>query len=225
MVEFFVDFDGTITTTDVVDLMLERFASKEWRFVEKDWSEGKIGSRECLSKQIALMRASREDLKKLSLEVQIDPYFQEFLKAAASFSAPVTIVSDGFDVMIHEILRRELGAGFLESLPVFCNYLEWRGEKPTAVFVGDGASCTHGCANCKQSVINAHRRRSDRVIFIGDGLSDRFAAKVADLTFAKGKLLKFCEENKITYERYSTFGDVLKWLNSNLEHERAYGRF
>src|SRR3989338_9076748 len=120
MVRFFVDFDGTVTTTDVVDLMLERFAAKEWRSVEKDWSEGKIGSRECLSKQIALLHASREDLRKLSLEIQVDPYFQEFLKTAASFSGPVTVVSDGFDVMIHEILQRQLGAGFLESLPVFC---------------------------------------------------------------------------------------------------------
>ncbi|MBI2095215.1 MAG: MtnX-like HAD-IB family phosphatase [Candidatus Omnitrophica bacterium] len=224
-IKFFVDFDGTVTTADVVDLMLERFAPEEWRSVEKDWAEGRIGSRECLSRQIALMRVSREDLKKLSLEIQIDPYFRAFLKMAALFSAPAVVVSDGFDVMIHEILRHRLGDGFLENLPVFCNRLEWRGEKPAAVFAGDGAPCAHGCANCKPRVIDAHRRPGDRVIFVGDGLSDRFAAKAADLTFAKGKLLKFCEENKITHESYSTFGDVLEWLESNLARERAYGRF
>ena len=58
MIKFFVDFDGTITKKDVVDMILERFADPSWKTVEKDWTEGKIGSRECLTKQLALVSAS-----------------------------------------------------------------------------------------------------------------------------------------------------------------------
>ena len=49
-IKFFIDFDGTITLEDVVDRVLDRFASGEWKKVEREWVEGKIGSRECLSR-------------------------------------------------------------------------------------------------------------------------------------------------------------------------------
>ena len=61
-IRIFVDFDGTISTKDVVDTVLEKFARKEWLEVEKDWQEGKIGSRECLSRQINFVVAKEEEL-------------------------------------------------------------------------------------------------------------------------------------------------------------------
>src|SRR5471032_695977 len=39
------DFDGTITRTDVIDTILERFADPSWEAVEDEWLSGKIGSR------------------------------------------------------------------------------------------------------------------------------------------------------------------------------------
>src|SRR5262245_12565255 len=60
----FVDFDGTIASLDTTDLLLERFAAPQWRQIEEDWKAGLIGSRECLVRQIDLVRAtSVEDRK------------------------------------------------------------------------------------------------------------------------------------------------------------------
>ena len=213
MIRFFVDFDGTVTTEDVVDLVLDRFAAAEWKSVEKEWAEGKIGSRECLSRQVALVRAGREDMEKLLSEVRIDPYFQEFLRTASAFAIPVAVVSDGFDKVIHEILRRSVAPLLLEKLPVFCNRLEWNGERPTALFAGDG-TCAHGCANCKPAVIDSLRKPGDFVLFAGDGLSDRFAAETADLTFAKDKLLGFCRERGLRHTEYKNFNDLIRWMRS-----------
>lgn len=62
-VRVFVDFDGTISLEDTTDVILERFADPEWRTVEAEWLAGRIGSRECLARQIDLVRASREICK------------------------------------------------------------------------------------------------------------------------------------------------------------------
>ncbi len=46
------DFDGTITLKDSTDLLLDRFADPAWLDIEKEWLLGKIGSRECLERQL-----------------------------------------------------------------------------------------------------------------------------------------------------------------------------
>jgi 2-hydroxy-3-keto-5-methylthiopentenyl-1-phosphate phosphatase len=57
-----VDFDGTIAPTDTTDLLLERFAEPEWHSIEDDWKAGRIGSRECLVRQIDLVRATPTEM-------------------------------------------------------------------------------------------------------------------------------------------------------------------
>jgi 2,3-diketo-5-methylthio-1-phosphopentane phosphatase len=214
-IKFFLDFDGTITTEDVVDRVLDRFADSSWKDVEKDWHEGRIGSRECLARQIALVRATPEDFAKLLSEVHVDPYFVSFMKTAKSLAVPVTILSDGFDKIIYEILNRCLSGSpeLLSGLPVYCNKLEWDGPRLKAVF--PYGICPHGCANCKEALIRGIAWPAGQVVFVGDGWSDRFAAQTAYLTFAKEELLKFCEENNINHKRYTGFNDVEQWLIHN----------
>ena len=209
-IRFFIDFDGTVTKNDVVDLILERFASAEWRKIEREWVGGKIGSRECLTRQIALVSATREDLIKLCEEVEVDPHFFLFLKTAKDLAIPVTIVSDGFQVVIEEVLK-------VYTVPIFSNQLEWHGPNVRVRFP-NGPVCEHACANCKSRVIENHRMPGEKVIFVGDGLSDRFAAMSSDLTFAKdgtnnhSPLLKFCEEKKLTHKKYSSFKEIEEWI-------------
>ena len=83
-IHFFLDFDGTITTSDVVDMVLEATADKRWKEVEKEWNAGKIGSRECLTRQVELIKATPDDLARLASKVTVDPYFVPFLKKAES---------------------------------------------------------------------------------------------------------------------------------------------
>ena len=217
--QFFVDFDGTVTKNDVVDLILERYASSEWKKVEEEWVQGRIGSRECLTRQMALVSATKEDLIKLCSEIEVDPYFSSFLKQAKNLEIPVAIVSDGFRIVIEDVLKRALKKTpeLLSHLPIFSNRLEWRGPN-LQVFFPEGPVCEHACANCKSRVMESHRTPGQKIIFIGDGLSDRFAAAVSDLTFAKcgahgiSPLLKFCEEKKLPHKKYSSFKEIEEWI-------------
>lgn len=212
-VQFFIDFDGTISKNDVVDLILERFASDEWKKVEKEWARGKIGSRECLSRQIDLVSATREELLQLVAEVEIDPDFVSFLNCAKEHGLAVTIVSDGFRIVIEAILQRALKASpdFLSSLRIFSNQLEWADGHLRAAFA-EGPLCEHGCANCKSQVITRYQRAGEKIVFVGDGLSDRYAAEASDLTFAKSNLIKVCEDKKINHKKYSSFRDIEEWV-------------
>ncbi len=50
-------------------------------------------------------------------------------------------------------------------------------------------------------------------IFVGDGLSDRYAVESADLVFAKDGLAAYCAENSIEHTPYQTLGDVASYLD------------
>jgi 2-hydroxy-3-keto-5-methylthiopentenyl-1-phosphate phosphatase len=46
------------------------------------------------------------------------------------------------------------------------------------------------------------------MVFVGDGISDRYAAACADIVFATGKLAAYCENASIPYAPYDTLAAV-----------------
>ena len=76
----FFDFDNTITTFDVLDGIIKRFAKdKNWVKLEENWRAGKIGSRECLSGQLKSVKASKKELLSYLDSVKLDKSFCELL--------------------------------------------------------------------------------------------------------------------------------------------------
>src|SRR5438874_1814294 len=54
----FIDFDNTITIGDVLDGVIEKFASGDrWRELEAEWAAGRISARTCLDGQLRSLRA------------------------------------------------------------------------------------------------------------------------------------------------------------------------
>ena len=214
---FFLDFDGTITTEDVVDRILEKFADSNWKTIEADWVSGKIGSRECLEKQVGCLKGTPDEIREELQQISVDPGFVAFLQSAQRLAVPVTIVSDGFDFFIQEILKEILRdiPNLLKAVPIYSNALQFDEGKWKPSFPHD-VMCHHGCANCKPVIMKKLASRVDTVIVVGDGLSDRYAAKKANLTFAKARLLDVCRENHYPHRRFSDFGDIQKWLEETI---------
>jgi 2-hydroxy-3-keto-5-methylthiopentenyl-1-phosphate phosphatase len=196
-----VDFDGTVALEDTTDLILERFADPLWRSVEADWVAGRIGSRECLSRQIDLVRASAADLDRLADGVKIDPDFADFVALGRDFGLRMAIGSDGFDRIITRVLAR-IGV----SLPVASNRLlpsgadRWRAEFPHFL-----DHCRSQSGNCKCALIGDSPEPG---ILIGDGRSDFCPATQAILVLAKKSLATYCQESRIDHIKIEGFADA-----------------
>lgn len=209
--KFFIDFDGTIANVDVIDTLLERYADVSWKQIEERWANGEIGSRECLSRQVALIRMKPEELENVIQHIQIDASFPKFLELSAQLQIQVTIVSDGMDQIIRGVLKRFMPD---DKIPViYSNKLSWSNQAMQIGFP-EGEMCVHACANCKERVIQRLRKSDDLVIYVGDGLSDRFGAAVSDITFAKKKLLNYCKQNLIPYRPFNHFSEISEWLSN-----------
>jgi len=214
----FADFDGTIAQVDVTDAILNKFARPEWREAEEEWLSGRIGSRECLRRQMALVRASADELNALIDSVPLDPGFRRFLCWTRKQHIPFYVVSDGFDYVIRRILRRCGGDGqLLSSAHLFSSSMRVENGTIAVGFHHQPAACVHGCATCKPEVIRRQRAGHSPVVFVGDGLSDRFAVGEADIVFAKDKLLAYCSGHGLAATPFSTFIDIERDLRRRVD--------
>jgi len=213
----FSDFDGTITQSDVTDQILTQLAHPSWREIEREWMLGLIGSRECLERQVALVDAPVKELDAVIDGVGVDREFAAFCKFARRKRQPLYILSDGFDYVIRRVLK---GAGvdnhFRSGKTLFASALRVEGRRLVPSFPHSAEPCAHGCATCKEALIRRLRQGRRPVIFIGDGMSDRFAVEAADIVFAKRQLLAHCRDNGITCHPYESFKDVQGMLEKLL---------
>lgn len=218
----FLDFDGTITRSDAVDAILEVYADPEWLTVEAEWRAGRLGSRDCLQAQMGLVRASRQQLDSLLDEIEIDQGLTSLLELCAAHDIPAHIISDGFDYCIRRILFRanKRVHSLLRGGRVCAGRLEARGNLWRTEFPFFQQTCAHGCATCKPAVMRLLNRANAPAIFVGDGLSDKYAVESADLVFAKNALAAYCSENSVEHTSYNTLGDVAqhlsRWLISHV---------
>jgi 2,3-diketo-5-methylthio-1-phosphopentane phosphatase len=215
----FLDFDGTITLRDATDAILESFADSAWLELEDSWLSGQIGSRECLAAQMRLVTATCDQVDRLLDEIGVDPGFSLLLDVCAARAVPVHIVSDGFDYCIERILRRP-GQNFLARLAdsrIVSSSLQADRGRWRATFANPPKSCAHGCATCKAAAMDGLNVRGALTVFVGDGMSDRYAAAHANVVFAKDKLATFCDDASILYNPYDTLAAVAEGIERLLD--------
>ncbi|MDR3640477.1 MAG: MtnX-like HAD-IB family phosphatase [Humidesulfovibrio sp.] len=222
--QVFCDFDGTISRRDVTDTLLEAFALPEWRLIEAQWRAGEMGSRECMRRQVELLRCSRKELDGLLDAVAIDPGFPDFVAACREAGFPVIVLSDGLDYAIHRVLRNN----GLDNLPVYANRLRLR---PDGGYGLDSPHADPACPSengtCKCALMRQLARPGFEAVLVGDGASDFCAAsEAADFVLAKQSLLAHCCENALPHAPYTTFRDVKKLLidlerDASVPDERA----
>jgi 2-hydroxy-3-keto-5-methylthiopentenyl-1-phosphate phosphatase len=216
--QVWIDFDGTISSQDVLDELISRYAVDDsWKQLERRWQSGEIGSRACLAGQFDLVRVTPPELEAMLNRMTLDPGAVALLRLLDLHRVPVVILSDCVDFFIRRILRRY---GFA--------HIEVRSN--TAVFADGGlklycphesSSCTFGAAHCKCESMDALGQSGRRSIYVGDGRSDLCASRKADLVFAKSVLPRLLEAEKIPYHSYNTLQDVAATLAEVWQAEQA----
>ncbi len=211
----YVDFDGTIAPGDPTDALFDRFADPSWREIENDWQSGRRSARDCMEQQVALLRATPEDIDGFLAAVNIDPEFPAFVQACRRQKAQVIVVSDGLDRVIDTVLNR---AGL--DLPFFANRLEWQGaDRWRLAFPHYRDDCSAGMGNCKCS----HRVAAAPIqeVMVGDGRSDFCIAGRSNLVLAKGQLAAYCAGQNFPHVRIANFFEATTAINRWLEKRPA----
>lgn len=213
----YVDFDGTIMVRDTTDFLLERFALPEWHAVEDEWAAGKIGSRECMARQIELLRVTPEELEAAVDTLEIDPGFEGFLKMCRRNHVGVVIVSDGLDFVIKSVLRKHrLDVPFFANRLVSTGRNRWRLEFPNS-----RPDCAAKAGHCKCGRTESYAGAAS--VVVGDGRSDFCIAGKADLVLAKSKLLDECRKSGMPHLAFGKFDEASELLQGWLSVRQLTG--
>jgi 2-hydroxy-3-keto-5-methylthiopentenyl-1-phosphate phosphatase len=196
----FLDFDGTISVTDVDVHLLERFAAPEWRAIDAEFVSGEIGSRVCLLDCWDLMPHDEGPLRTAARDVALDPDAAGLVADLQAAGAEVMVVSDGFGFRATEVAS-ELG------VPALTNTVDWTTGRLEFPHEDRCCACS-SCGVCKQAPIKDAKYQGRTTVLVGDGASDYKAALLADVVFAKGTLAEWCARQGVPFTPFSTLADV-----------------
>jgi len=154
---------------------------------------------------------------------EIDEHFVAFRNFCAFREIPLVVLSDGLDFYVERILVRN-GLG---DCTFFANHLDFKTIDGTTKFEVSfpytDSECLL-CGNCKRNHMMTLSADDDVIVYIGDGISDRCPIRYADIVFAKKELIKYCQQENISYVEYSNFCDVQTRLESLLAKKRIRKR-
>jgi 2-hydroxy-3-keto-5-methylthiopentenyl-1-phosphate phosphatase len=200
-----IDFDGTLTDRDVVDGLIERFSiTDEYLQLEKEWSEGRLGSAECMARQLSGVRLDQATLNQYLSEIRLDPDLLSFKQVLLEYNIPLVVMSDGFDLLIEGVFRHHQ----VPLLPYRSNHMRIEGDRIHVDYPHRTEACAC-CAHCKHQTMQNYTHSDRRYIFIGDGSSDICATRSASLVFAKNRLANYCREKNKCYIPYDHLKDVI----------------
>ena len=205
----FLDFDGTISTRDVGIHLLERTGADGWWELHEEYERGEIGSRECIYDQWALVEGDEAALRAFAAEVPLDAGLRAARRDLRGRGAEVTVVSDGFGFYVEEACAT-LGVEVLTNAVDFATR-ELR-------FPHEDRCCPcSSCGVCKQAPIKDAKYRGQTTVLVGDGASDRKAALLADIVFAKDSLAEWCATFGVPAWPFATLDDVRQALVAHLD--------
>lgn len=201
------DFDGTITRTDVAEAILDEFAPATWWDIEELHRSRKIGTRESMVRQFALLHAKQSDLLRFVDEhVEMDESFPDFVAYCAARGILLEIVSEGLDFYVRHLMRK-----WDLRIPVRTNHAVFDEGSIRIEYPWADATCTL-CGTCKLLRLFQLRTEGYRIAYVGDGHSDLCPAIEADVLFAKAELAQLCEEEDIRYRKFDGFADIQQIL-------------
>ncbi len=112
-----------------------------------------------------------------------------------------------------------------EGIPLYSNHAELddRGRMQLRFpHAAEGCNCLS--VVCKRNVLLSSSHPDRRIVYIGDGVSDRCPVEYADIIFAKGSLAAWCNKGRLPHYPFGTLRDVTVQLRKLLARRRLKPR-
>lgn len=206
------DFDGTITRRDTLHLIVEEYGTRGlWQAIEPRLRAGEVTVEQAMQEEFASVRATPAQVRELVLrEAGLRPGFRELVAWADERGHRLVVVSSGFRTVIDALLAH-WGLG---DLPVTSNEALFSADGCELVWADRGEACGECGNRCKRHDLRGHLRAGERLVYLGDGISDRCGARMADLVFARDHLARDLAADGVPFIPFEDFVEVRQRLDA-----------
>ncbi len=206
------DFDGTATPYNVINMLYKKFAAPYFLEINQKWIRGEISTQEKTKYCFSKITATRKEMEAFLNTITLDPGFCGLIELCKQHDYKFAIVSDGLEWYIKYILNNNN----IKNIIIYAGKIYFKSKRFQFSFPWYNSS-TPLRSTSKFSIIRRYQAEDFKVVFIGDGLSDTNAVKVADIVYAKGVLMKYCSKNHIPAIEISNLSDLLnKWKSHQI---------
>lgn len=209
---FISDFDGTITEKDFYWILLDDYIGQKGIDYYTEWKKtGKIGT-EFLNKVFTWHTFTEEERIEALNKVKMDENLENLEKLVVDKGGDFHICSAGFKYYIDIALKKRN----LSHLHVITNEGSFRDN--TFVMEPDNSSPFYSKVYGvnKEIVALYYKERCQKLYFAGDSEPDYWAARHADVIFAKHELARILDEEKIEYYLYEDFSDIIRKMEEGV---------
>ena len=188
-----LDWDGTVTERDTLDLVLSEFGDAEvYERAEAELDAGRMTLNDVISTEFATVTAPLDEVVAYVVEhARVRPGFAELARARHPL-----VVSSGFHELIEPVLERE---GVVRAVELRANRVD-AGPDGWRVHFRVSETCEVCGEPCKRGDLP-----NGEVAYAGDGHSDYCAALAADRVYATGSLAGFLDRRGVPYEPLTDF--------------------
>ena len=176
---------------------------ERWERLDRAFLAGAITLRDVLEAQARCIIGTLDDARAyLEAETTVDPSFSDFVDRCVAGGHVVRIISSG----VRQLIDASLTAHGIYGVEVAANAAIVKADGWELVFRDD----SHFGHDKRVHVLDA-QAMGERVIYIGDGISDFAASEFADVRYAKaGSLLdEHLRTRCLPYTTFESFTDVL----------------
>jgi 2-hydroxy-3-keto-5-methylthiopentenyl-1-phosphate phosphatase len=188
-----LDWDGTVTERDTLDLVLQAFGDPEiYERVEAELDAGRMTLNDVIAAEFATVTVPLGEAVEYVVEhTRLRPGFAELAQARHPL-----VVSSGFRELIEPVLERE---GVLGEVELRANRVEALPEGWRVHF-----RVAEPCDECGEPCKRGDLPEGD-VVYAGDGHSDYCASLAADRVFAIGGLARWLDRRGVEHEPLTDF--------------------
>jgi 2-hydroxy-3-keto-5-methylthiopentenyl-1-phosphate phosphatase len=204
------DFDGTVTQRDTLHVIVEAFGTRGlWGTLQPRLAAGEVTVEQAMQEEFSTVRAPWSEVMPLVLAAApVRRGFPEFVGWCRAGGHRLLIVSNGFRRVIEAVLAH---AG-VDDLEIVSHDAVFSTAGCRLVWAERGEVCELCARRCKRHDLHRRRRDGQRLVYVGDGISDRCAAQMADLVFARDGLAEYLAERRVPFVPFEDFVGVRREL-------------
>jgi 2-hydroxy-3-keto-5-methylthiopentenyl-1-phosphate phosphatase len=209
----FSDFDGTLSTRDLVEGLVRHFRPEAAAPVVEAIKGGQISLKAGVAALYDLLPTTgrRRYQEWVHQAGRLRPGVDHLLDRLRVWRVPFYVVSNGLDSFIQPVLGDRI-----QDRQLYCNRAVWSKSRIQVEwpFPCSPTVCFAECGLCKPTVMRWLTPPGQRTVLIGDGVTDLEAARRADLVFARDGLAHALEARGIRYQPFADLYDVARYLQA-----------